>query len=359
VQETPDSADTAYTKSLAKPEPYVHRCNSWRTVGFLNEQLAQGRPDFRALCCRLNLLAARHDDLAIAATLGAAWSIYSEPAQIAALSGYKAMLGGNTSDAEEAFRIAQGLNPSLEVFIPLAMASMPGPSYSDHLRHLHQLLRPRTYLEIGISTGKTLHLAQGHTYAIGVDPCPRLRKPSPANFEIHSVTSDTFFEKVAPTLLTTVAPISLAFIDGLHLFEQALLDFIHVEAYCDPGGVVAIHDTLPIAELPASRVQTSLYWCGDVWKILACLEHYRPDLSIVTLGTFPSGLTLLTGLDPKSSVLRESFDHAVQQFADQPFSDCENRIALVKTTITNDFLVTAHAVEAARQNSIRRREKSC
>jgi hypothetical protein len=322
----------------------MQRGDLWGTLAFLNKRLAAGEPDFDALCYCFDILIALHDYSGIAVMLENASKIYFEPEQMAALAGYKGLLEGDASIAIEAFRIALALNPALEVFTQLAMASMPGPYYSDHLHHLHDLLSPCTYLEIGIYTGNTLRLAGAETHVIGIDPFPRFSGKCPPNINIYSVPSNEFFNEIAPTALREFAPISLAFIDGLHLFEQVLLDFIHVEAYCDPDGVVVLHDTLPVAELPTARDRSSSYWCGDVWKIVPCLEYFRPDLHIFTLPTFPSGLTIITGLDPTNLILRESLDQAVQQFANRAFSDCADRLASIKSTVKNELLSTTRVI---------------
>ena len=118
--------------------------------------------------------------------------------------------------------------------------------------------------------------------------------------------------------LASPAPLGLAFIDGLHLYEQVLRDFINVEKFCDRASVVVLHDTLPVAPVAAARLRGTSHWCGDVWKIVPCLRRFRPDLSILTIPTHPSGLTLVTGLDPRSTVLADQFDAAVAAFCDAP-----------------------------------------
>ncbi len=336
--------DSRTRKFSVELDPYGRPAKPLESVRVLAKQSPIEIGDFASLSFHLTDLAARRDYLPFFTELGRAQSIYSEPEHIAALTGFQAMLRGDLARAAAGFRFALSLNPRLEVFTPLAMASMPGPPYSDHLRVLHSILHPQTYLEIGIFMGDTLRFAEAETNVIGIDPSPALRKPCAPNTEVYGVTSDQFFAEWAPSVLTKLPPISLAFIDGMHLFEQVLLDFINVETYCDPRGVVALHDTLPIAEVPSGRFQNSRYWCGDVWKVVNCLEHFRPDLHILTLPTFPSGLTLLAGLDPTNNVLRESFQDAIQQFSDQPFSKCEELLARAQAAVPNDFTETSSMI---------------
>lgn len=308
--------------------------------------VVQEQADFDAFCNHLGTLVSLHDHTAIDAAIRHGRSTFSKPEHIAVLADYYRILESYMPATAGLPKTTSNLNVPPDIFIQLARELMPGPSYYDHLDYLHRVLRPSTYLEIGIDTGATLQLARPDTNVVGVDPSPRLRQRLPLNTKIYDVTSNEFFEKLAPTVLSQLAPISLAFIDGLHVFEQALLDFIHIEAHCDPGAVVVFHDTLPVSELSASRVRRTRYWCGDVWKIVACLEYFRPDLQIVTLPIFPSGLTIVSHLDPSSNILRLLFDRAIKQFADQPFSVCEEHLARVRATVTNSFFSMDRAINS-------------
>jgi hypothetical protein len=295
------------------------------------------RSDCKALCDYLDRLVLRHDHMGVRVILQHALCVYSRKDEIAALAIYKNFVE-SAAPHEFASYEADRSEPT-EGITELARALMPGPSYRDHLRYLHETLRPRTYLEIGVFEGRTLRLAQEDTISIGIDPSSHVLYPLPINAAIFNVTSNEFFRKHATTTLPHLGPLSLVFIDGLHLFEQALLDFINVEQYCDPEALIVIHDTLPIIELTSSRIRKTGFWCGDVWKIVACLEKMRPDLYIVNIPSFPSGITIVSHLDPSSTVLGESFGHAVNEFADQPFSECEARFAHSKATVANAFRI--------------------
>ena len=58
--------------------------------------------------------------------------------------------------------------------------------------------------------------------------------------------SDAFFESGRADAELAGRPIDLAFVDGLHVFEQALRDLAHVERRARRDSVVLLHDCLPL-----------------------------------------------------------------------------------------------------------------
>jgi len=218
-------------------------------------------------------------------------------------------------------------DPSAEAWQRVG-ALLPGPTYLQHLSGLHMLLRPTTYLEIGVHTGLSLHLAQPPTQAFGVDPDSRIGDPQfAAPTQLFAMTSDAFFAVEHAGNALRGAAIDLAFIDGLHLFEQALRDFINVERHAAPHGVIALHDTLPVTAASAAREPIDGLWCGDVWRILPCLGKWRPDLHVASIPAPPSGLTVATRLDPASRVLEAHYDAIVAEFLAYPYAWLEAHLA--------------------------------
>ena len=186
----------------------------------------------------------------------------------------------------------------------LATLRFPGPSYRDILRRLHEVLRPRTYLEIGVEHGTTLKLAAHSEQAVGVDPTPQPgARDLPANTRLFRATSDDFFRAHGRADVFGTAPVDLAFIDGMHLFEYALRDFANVEKWCGPRSTVVLHDCLPVAKVAASRERQTKFWVGDTWKALECLLAERRDLQISVIPCQPSGLVLIHRLDPHDASL--------------------------------------------------------
>jgi predicted O-methyltransferase YrrM len=203
----------------------------------------------------------------------------------------------------------------------LASVRLPGPPYRDVLRRLHELLTPRSYLEIGVETGATLSLAHQAERVIGIDP-DRAKLQSalvPPNARVFHETSDAFFAKHAPGQLLGEARLDLAFIDGMHWFEYALRDFINVEAWSRPDGTIVLHDCLPVFPLTASRERRTKFWVGDVWKVVSILRELRPELRVKLIATAPSGLCVVRGLDPKSRVLSEALDDVTARYRDLPY----------------------------------------
>jgi len=180
---------------------------------------------------------------------------------------------------------------------------------------LHGAIQPKLYLEIGVHRGASLRLATCR--AVAVDPDPRVVATGP-NVALFRTTSDDFFRYDAANALQH--GIDLAFIDGMHLFEFALRDFMNLERYAAPGAVVVIDDVLPNHELQALRMRDSIAWTGDVWKLHDCLRTYRPDLSMVLLDTSPAGLLVVAGLDRANSVLWDCYNTITDRYLAPPFS---------------------------------------
>ena len=51
-----------------------------------------------------------------------------------------------------------------------------------------------------------------------------------------------------------------------------------------------------------------------MWKIILCLREFRPELKIFTMATPPSGLGVISGLDPNSRVLNDRFEHIISRY---------------------------------------------
>ncbi|MGJ5819788.1 class I SAM-dependent methyltransferase [Paludibaculum fermentans] len=182
-----------------------------------------------------------------------------------------------------------------------AAAQFPGPDYRLVMEWLHELLKPRVYVEIGVYCGDTLRLAAGAEIAVGVDPAAQMPPNHPAEVRIFRTTSDEFFQSGALREICAHGPVDLAFIDGLHLFEQVMKDFHGLARYAGPNSVIAIHDSIPLNAETSTRERSTEFYTGDVWKAVACLHAHRPELRILTVPAAPTGLTLIRGFGGEGS----------------------------------------------------------
>ncbi len=209
-----------------------------------------------------------------------------------------------------------------------ALPDLTGAPYTAVMRHLHDVLRPNSYFEIGTDLGFSLALSSCPSVAVDpafkLDDLARIKlilaKPAMA---FYRMPSDTFFEQYDLTAILG-RKVDIAFLDGMHRCEFLLRDFYNIERHCKPNSIIAVHDCLPVEEAityrktpgpgGASAVTSVPYrhnwWTGDVWRTALLLKRVRPDLHITALDAQPSGLLLITNLNPDDDSLRlEYADH--------------------------------------------------
>lgn len=174
------------------------------------------------------------------------------------------------------------------------------------LDQLHQLIKPQGYLEIGVQHGGSLALAQCD--ALGIDPAPLVVPGiTGPNARVQVAESDFFFEQIDSFRHMMPSVVDLAFIDGMHIAEFAVRDFMNVERISHEKTVIVIDDVLPYSPAIATREQPEGDWTGDVWRIMEILDLYRKDLRIMQVDTFPTGSLLVFNVDPQSTVLSKHY----------------------------------------------------
>ena len=192
-----------------------------------------------------------------------------------------------------------------------------GAPYQACLRALHEGLKPRSYLQIGDPEGETTGYAS--CPSIVVDP--QLRLPGSAIggkpvCHLYQMSSDAFFAAHDP-LQILGRPIDLAYLDGLHLCESLLRDFIAAERVCGPKSLILLHDCIPLDLHMAVRDAADMtrraqsvapgWWTGDVWRTVQALRHHRPDLRILGFRAPPTGLIIIGQLAPGSRLLVDRY----------------------------------------------------
>lgn len=258
-------------------------------------------------------------------------------------------------EAVAVFRRALALDPASAIAPTqsgLAQALYPGDDYLAVLGALHRHLEPAAYIEIGIRAGASLRLAGPSTRCVGIDPAPAVEGvPFRAPTRVFALTSDAYFAERDPRRDLGDRSFDLAFIDGLHSFDQALRDFANLERHGAATSVVVFHDVLPADALTASRDCRSALWAGDTWKVVPILRRYRPDLRLLLIPTAPTGLAVVTHLDPTSTVLIDAADeitaaHAPLTYQDYQRQEPERRPSLV----ANQWPAIAERLDAHRSS---------
>ena len=154
-----------------------------------------------------------------------------------------------------------------------------------------------TYLEIGVEFGLSFTPIRAER-KIGVDPrirMPRLLKRicERRARETHyfELTSDRFFAEHADMIQTT--GVDVALIDGMHTYEQSIVDVENVLRFLNDNGLIVLHDCNPQSAATACPATSyadfrkahrwRFFWCGDVWKTIVHLRSTRPDLNVLVL----------------------------------------------------------------------------
>jgi hypothetical protein len=240
----------------------------------------------------------------------------------------------------------------LRADLVLASKLYPGDDYRAVLGWIHEAFQPRTYLEIGVSSGDSFSQARADTLRVGVDPDPGIPPLSWSGACIESMTSDEFFKSGAAKKHFGDDELDFAFIDSLHLMEQVVEDFINVASIMTPGGVIAIHDILPIRAQVAEREKSTLMWTGDVWKAALLLRELWPDINHKIVKCIPSGLLLIHMDKPFLPIERADVNTALDRHLHREFDDEAKRGLSAFTVIENSkrsILTFATAARAARR----------
>lgn len=242
------------------------------------------------------------------------------------------MLTSNISETKRAERTASDsqvgpLESETSHFTPNCLPDLKGSSYGTVLQHLHKVLRPKSYFEIGTLRGATLKLAE--CPSIAVDPLFRVEQDvlgGKRMCALYQMTSDDFFSAYDPKAIFG-RPIDFAFLDGMHLCEYLLRDFANTEKHCRKNSVIFMHDCAPVEPAIAERrpnhttvvPHRTAWWAGDVWRTVLALKKYRPDLAITALDASPTGLICVSNLNPQDTSIMDRYTEIVAEMMSYSF----------------------------------------
>lgn len=214
--------------------------------------------------------------------------------------------------------------------VPLVRKLLDGPAYRDFIAEVVRKKFARSYLEVGVRDAKTL--AGVDCQAIGVDPNFAITVNPVGKkrvLHLYQMTSDEFFRDHDPRAILG-APVDVAFLDGLHMFEYLLRDFINTERACDRNSVILLDDCLPVniemterVHRPELRNDKAIagWWTGDVWKVVSILRELRPDLRITPVSVRPTGSIMVSNLDPSSTVLYDRYFEILDRYRPIPLTE--------------------------------------
>lgn len=191
-----------------------------------------------------------------------------------------------------------------------------GMHYYRYMRRLHQQLLFDWYMEVGCRAGRSFAPVRSKT--IAVDPFFRTEIDiigSKPVLHVFQQKSDDFF--ASAFLQNSRIRLSVSFLDGMHLMEFLLRDFIHTEAQSAAQGVIILHDCVPFTHEMATRDLDNIPhgpWTGDVWKLVPILQTFRPDLKLTMLDCKPTALLCVSNLDPNSQVLTQRYDDILSEY---------------------------------------------
>ena len=225
------------------------------------------------------------------------------------------------------------------------------------LQRIIDRIHAQTYLEIGTSHGECF-LKIKAPKKISVDPVTKIRfvkrifnglkNLSNLRSEYLQLTSDQYFSEKTQFLMKN--GLDVVFVDGLHTYDQSLLDVQNALKYLNPKGVIVLHDCNPNDKLSAlpgnsfnavNRLNLKGWtgeWCGDVWKTIVYLRSKRRDLNIFVLDC-DYGLGIITKGKPSNNL-----DFSKSNIKNLMYSDLEknraNILNLVPVNYLDKFLTT-------------------
>ncbi len=196
---------------------------------------------------------------------------------------------------------------------PVTAFVHPGPYFVQLLAAFDRVLQPRLVFESGSSGEFATRAFSCDTVCVD----PRLKTVSEVRMAGRTLffrtRPETFFAENNVAALLGGA-VDIAFLDGEHLIESLLNDFINIERHCHDRSLILLHDCLPLNTRMAERAHrtdpeedtaTRYFWTGDVWKMLLVLRQYRPDIVLTALDCGPTGMIVCSGLDRHSTVLAD------------------------------------------------------
>jgi tetratricopeptide (TPR) repeat protein len=210
------------------------------------------------------------------------------------------------------------LNPS-QLYAKGELFKASDGHYLNFLKALHKNIY-EGYFEIGTRTGASLALS--NSPSVSIDPFFQLDTNPVGNKDfclMFQETSDSFFENRLSFL--SGLKCQLAFIDGMHLFEYALRDFINLAKISSEKSLFLFHDPIPWTFEMTTRNYKDLprgaAWTGDIWKLVHIFIDVGMKDNVKLLSSDPSGLLAVLNPDKKFVyMLENNYDQICSEWLD-------------------------------------------
>lgn len=223
---------------------------------------------------------------------------------------------------------------------------------TDVIQNIINWRKASVYLEIGVLSGEN-YLEIKAKNKIGVDPILSISRKEKIKYylkhilsnsnKFYQMTSDKFFEMDSNPL--SKHGLDVAFIDGLHTYEQTLRDVQNCLKYLNEDGVIILHDCNPpsaAASHPANSYSHAKSlnipgwnkaWCGDVWKTIVHLRSIRNDLNIFVLDVDIYGLGIISKGVPENIL-----EYHVESIKKLSYEDLKKNRAKILNLKDPDYL---------------------
>ena len=186
--------------------------------------------------------------------------------------------------------IKQGINSDLKKVIIQPMLNQEGLHNNKIIAHLDSQQEP-DYVFCQIGNSKAISHSSGTSFVIS----PLLKISSN---QIGTKTEVNFYQKhtaeffeVDSSSVFANQKIDLAVIDGPKKPKKLLRDFLDLEAHSNQTGKILVPHILSNKNHQQDKVET-------LWKMVVMLQKFRKDLSFTFLNSNPSGLLIISNLDP-------------------------------------------------------------
>ena len=155
-------------------------------------------------------------------------------------------------------------------------------------------------------------------------------------------TSDDFF--AGNSGLFEKEKIDVVFIDGLHTYQQSLVDVKNCLKHLSDNGVIIMHDCNPTTEAMASSSfelfmdtpNRGKAWCGDVWKTIVHMRLAYKDLNVFVLDT-DFGLGVITR-GKQEDILDYNADEIEKMSYADLLKDRDNMLNLKSSDYLQEFI---------------------